>query len=306
MKKISSRVGKIALAAEGYPSEELIAAIQALFGRVNSECVGRANEAAAAGAEGQELIDILLGDGCLVGEEVAGDEISSGGRLLAWAVGNPGKAVALGIGTTAAGILGSWLISHLIKRGKIKRTILQGAEKIRRLQEISAGIERGESYRGVPDLVLSGEEIRYISDRDPALIAMDEDKNIVLKISNPTNVAYELYQVIFDVKYYKKGEDLRKPYFSEAITYQVSPNEFSSGNSKFNPGETRKEIFSLKGVPTKFKTSSEAGTIMSISPAYAYFRFYNKDLGYGKTESKISLNPGNMSYSVSTLLGSYF
>jgi hypothetical protein len=308
MRKISSRVGKISirtgekisLAAEsGYPSEELIAALQALFGRVNSECVGRANEAAAAGASGEEIIDILLGEGCLV--DAPGGVDNDGTNILAWSVANPGKAAAIGLGTTAAAILGSWLIKKLIRRGKIKRSVLEGLDKIRRLQEASRGVERGEAYGGVPEIALSTEEIKNISDRDPALIAMDEDFNISLKVSNPTNTEYEIFSLTLVAKYYKKGEDLRKPYYEETIYFELLPEDFSSRSLSLKPGESRREILSLKRVPFKYKTSPDMGYIMSLAPIAIFFRNYSKNTGYSGVRSKVKLNQGTMVYSADTL-----
>jgi hypothetical protein len=309
MKEISSRVGKISIRSEGgkislaaesgYPSEELIAALQALFGRVNTDCVARANEAAAAGAGGEEIIDILLGESCLADAPAGVD--NDGTNILAWSVANPGKAAAIGLGTTAAAILGSWLIKKLIRRGKIKRSVLEGLDKIRRLQEASRGVEKGQAYGGVPEIALSTEEVKNISDRDPALIAMDEDFNISLKISNPTNTAYDLYNIIFVAKYYKKGEDLRKPYYEETISFDLSPEDFSSKSLSLKPGESRREILSLKRVPFKYKTSPEMGYIMSLTPVTLFFRNYSQNTGYSGVRSKVKLNQGTMVYSADTL-----
>lgn len=193
------------------PSAEVIALIQAYFGHISSTCMEEANEAAANGAEAEEILDIILDPACQ--NETSADVPDSVGKVAqttAWAMANPAAAVLIGVGTVALGVIANKVIKRLMTRSQRKQDQLAAIEKIRRRIDVASRTKTGNEGPDFADL--TEEEILAINRANPHALMVQPDNKIEVRITNPTSKYFIPQTLTFVHHYYVSGKIMDRPY----------------------------------------------------------------------------------------------
>lgn len=227
--------------AEGQPSQALINLFLSYFAGVNSDCVQRANDAAAAGATARECIAILLDPSC----QAEGAQAAEGFDTLSGILADPGAALRkLLIGTAVIVIL--VIIYKIVKKFRKNRKFYQAKiaglkklsidskvdfEEVKKAAEGSGMADvpvTGEAEKGVSDLSgasqdLTQEEIDALRSVDQSFIAIKtckrSSKCIEMEISNLIGDTPVLVSEIeFTAKGWRKESNIKKPTFMKTIT----------------------------------------------------------------------------------------
>jgi len=198
------------------PNAQLLAILQAYFGRVNSDCVDEANRRAEAGATPEEILEILLNPECLnpdASEESTSDSTTALATTAAFTMAHPVKTALLGLGAVALAGITTAVIGKMIKRGARKRDQLAALEKLRAKIQVFEKVAGAGSERDVTE-TMTDDEIEAIKNANPFFLKTLNDV-MEVEVSNPTDKKYEITNLVFRTSFYVPGKIMDKPFYRE-------------------------------------------------------------------------------------------
>jgi hypothetical protein len=204
------------------PSAEVLAILTAYFGHISSTCMTAANDAAAAGATAEEILDIILDPACQNEESSAAAEEGPPASIktAAWAMEHPAAATLAAVGAVGLGILATSVIKKMIKRAGRKRDQLAAIEKIRRRIDVQSRAKPGDEGNDFADL--TEEEILAINRANPHAMMVRPGNKIEVRITNPTSKYFIPQTLTFVHHYYVSGKIMDRPYLVGEKMFSLS------------------------------------------------------------------------------------
>jgi hypothetical protein len=279
------------------PSAEVLAILTAYFGHISSTCMTAANDAAAAGATAEEILDIILDPACQNEESSAAAEEGPPASIktAAWAMEHPAAATLAAVGAVGLGVLATGVIKKMIKRAGRKRDQLAAIEKIRRRIDVQSRAKPGDEGNDFSDL--TDEEILAINRANPHAMMVRPGNKVKVRITNPTSKYFELTDLEFAHNYYVSGKIMDKPYLTgETMTSPEAKLEGSDleknylGRDVVPPGSSNEYLVSIQNAA--FLATKPAGEkrdlFVVVAPLALKGRLYS-GRNYGDPSMTVSL-----------------
>jgi hypothetical protein len=307
------------------PSQQLLDALLVFFQGVGTDCVARANAAAARNppAGAQELVSILMDPAC----QVEGAEASAGTTALAGVLANPQAALGkllLGLG----GVAFTTLIYKLIRKSykdliKTERQDI-ALEKIGYYYGIKSsapGTETAGMKAATSPAEITMQDIEILRGLDPAFEAIrsckTSNKCIEFEISNYTGSSpLEIIKIDFTWKAWRTDIPGRKTSGTGQQTMTVKSSDWDdmhelgdkpvqiAAGKKLLDSLSLDSIYKTLGGFRDRTTGNPVDVYLSVTPTYIYMQpVTSSGVRGGMQKWAVKYVPGQNRYKTSSLEG---